>query len=471
MSRKSILILFGILLLGFLLRAFKITGLPMYGDELTMVYDTYSIMKTGKDATGQAFPITFKMGAGRPGGYVYASIPFVYLFGPTELGVRSLSLLSSLGIIVLICFLGKKLFSEKVGLIASFIASVSLWDIYLARGGFEAHFALFLALLGITSFLYGKFIPWAIAWGLTIFTYPTFKLTLPLMLFILMYFKGIKETIKNKYFVAAIIILALFGGLAVRETFKGVSEERFLNINVFSDNIIQQQIVQLVNEERTFSTLPAILKPVFYNKPLQYFRILLDNYTENLSTNFLFIRGDGNPRHNPGEWGMLYFIELPLLFVGIISLWKKEKKILGLLIAWILITPLATMFINDAHGLRNALMLPAFILLTSYALFNLPRKIYILSLLLFLIQLIFVLQRVYFLAPNKFASFWSTEAKTVSLLAINSAYKSKTIVLSTKNIDNIEYAYEVYAKVDPNFVISQYGKFPKVYGNILITDK
>ena len=249
-----------ILLLAFALvvRTLFITKLSLYGDELTMVYDTYSILKTGKDATGQIFPLTFKMGAGRPAGYIYASVPFVYLFGPTELGVRSLSILSSLGIIILIYFLGKKLFSEKAGLFASFITSISLWDIYLARGGFEAHFALFLALLGITLFLYGKYIPWAIAWGFAIFTYPTFKLTLPLMFLILVWFSGIKYIIKSKLFIGSLIILAIFGGFAVKETFKGVSEQRFLNINIFSDTNIRQQVVQLVNEERTASTLPAV---------------------------------------------------------------------------------------------------------------------------------------------------------------------------------------------------------------------
>jgi hypothetical protein len=184
----------------------------------------------------------------------------------------------------------------------------------------------------------------------------------------------------------------------------------------------------------------------------------------------LYIRGDGNPRHNPGEWGMLYLVELPLLFIAIVGLWKKEKKTLILIVAWILITPLATMLINDTHGLRDDLMLPPFILLASYALYILPKKLFILSIGLFLVQLIFVLQRVYFLAPNKFASFWSGDAKAVSLATINNPNKNNTIVLSTK-IDNIEYAYPVYAKIDPNLVISQYGKFPKIYGNVIIVDK
>ncbi|QQG42216.1 MAG: glycosyltransferase family 39 protein [Candidatus Woesebacteria bacterium] len=468
MARKSILVLLGIVIMGLFLRVYRITELPMYGDELTIALDTYSIMKTGMDSTGTKLPVTFQMGSGRPGGYIYASVPFVYIFGPTEWGVRSLSILSSLGIMLLMYFLGKKLFDEKIGLIASFITSISLWDIYLARGGFEAHFALFLALFGIVSYLYGKYIPWAVAWGLTIFTYPTFKLTLPLMFLVLIWFGEFKKVIKNKFFIISVIILAVFGGLAINETFKGLSEQRFLTINILSDINNREQIIQLNNAERTFSTLPVFLKPVFFNKPFEYAHILLDSYGENLSPSFLYLRGDRNPVHNPGEWGMFYLAELPLLIIGLIILWNREKRKLILIGLWILITPLATMLLGQTHGLRNALMLPPFILLASFALSNLPRKLTYFFVAVILIQSVFVLQRVYFLAPGKFASFWSSEAKIKSLSAMSDKDSGKVITLSTKKIDNIEYAYEVYAKIDPNLVIKQYGIFPKIYGNVRI---
>ncbi len=468
MIRKSIVILLFIILLGFAIRIYRITEMPMYGDELTMVYDTYSILKTGKDATGESYPLTFKMGAGRPAGYVYASIPFVYLFGPSEWGVRGLSILSSLGIIVLMYFLGKNIFTEKVGLIASFMSSISLWDIYLARGGFEAHFALFLALLGITSFIYGKYLPWAVSWGLATLTYPTFKLTLPLMFLILTSFVGFKSVFKNKVFLGSLIILMIFGIVNLREIYMG-SEERFSKINIFSEDNLKQQIVQRINQERFFSTLPEGVKPFFYNRPFEYSRILIENYVDNFSHRFLFLRGDGNPRHNPGEWGMLYVVELPLLLIGIVYLLKERKRELFLITSWILIVPLATMLIVDTHGLRNGFMLPALILISSYALVKLPKKLSILFIILIIIQLGFVLQRIYFLAPNKFADFWSAEAKKASLLAIKINDDQKEIVLSTK-IDNIEYAYPVYTKIDPNLVIAQYGKYPKKYGNVTISD-
>jgi hypothetical protein len=44
-----------------------------------------------------------------------------------------------------------------------------------------------------------------------------------------------------------------------------------------------------------------------------------------------------------------------------------------------------------------------------------------------------------------------------------------TIFISNK-IDNAEFAYPVYSKVDPNYVIAQYGMNPKVYRNVVIGD-
>lgn len=440
----------------------------MYGDELTIVYDAYSILKTGMDQTGEKLPLTFKMGAGRPAGYVYATIPFVAIFGPNEIGVRSLSILSGLGIIILMYILAKRLFDYKTGLIASFLTSISMWDIYLSRGGFEAHFALFLTLLGVTLFLYKKYIPMAFAFGMAIFTYPTFKLTIPLLFLGLIIFSGKKDVFKNKLFVVSLCVLAIFAGFNLKETSKGVSEERFLRLNVLSDTKLNDEIVQSINEKRNLSDLPESIKPLIYNKPLRYTRILFENYIENLSPDFLFLRGDRNPRHNPAEMGMLYLVELPLLFVGLHFLIKNKKREAFLLIFWILITPLATMLMGQTHALRNDLMLPAFILISAYAISNLTDIAGFFVFVLIGIQFAVSLLTVYYFAPNKFLSFWSAEAKEISLKAIADSKRSE-VTLITKT-DNIEYAYPVYAKVDPRDVISQYGRFPKVYGNVTIAD-
>ncbi len=471
MFRKSILILLGILLFGLVLRIYRIWEVPLYGDELTMVYDTYSISKTGMDATGEKFPLTFRMGAGRPGGYVYFSVPFVAAFGPGVWGVRSLSLLSGMGVIILLYFLGRKLFNERVGLVASLLAAVSPWEIFLSRAGFEAHLALFLALLGICAFLYRNYVLWGFSWGIAIHTYPTFKLTLPLLFVLLVWYLGFGKLVKNKIFVAGIIILLFFGGLAVRENLKSGSEQRFMSENIFAIQNIRESLVQRVNYERTVSTLPERLRPIFINRGIEYGRLVFESYAKNLSPDFLVLRGDRNPRHNPGEMGMIYLIELPLILAGLSLLWKERRKEFILLLKWILITPLATMLFPEAHALRNGLMLPALLLLCAFALIKIPKRYVYLASIMILIQLVYILTRVYTIAPEKFASFWSADAKTVALEAIDKSKAGEKVVLSTKEVGDIEYAYEVYAEIDPNQVISQYGTFPKVFGNITIIDK
>lgn len=469
MRNKIILLM--IVLLGLAIRVFHVAKLPLYGDELTMVYDTYSISKTGMDAMGEKLPLTFKMGAGRPGGYIYFSVPFVALFGPNVWGERSLSLLSGVGIIILMYFLGKKLFGEKVGLIASILTAISPWDIYLSRGGFEAHFALFLALFGITMFFYRRYIFWAIFWGLAFFTYPTFKLTLPIIFVLLTLVQGVTKSLRDKKYIAGTLLLLVFGGIVATQTFIAGSEDRFLSQNVLSDEKIKNNLIQVVSTERTTSTLPSFLKPIFINREIEYGKILLDNYVANISPQFLFLRGDGNPRHNPGEMGMLYLAELPILLVSVFLLWKEDKKKFAILFGWILIVPLATMLMGQTHALRNGFMLPPLILLTAFTLSKISKKYVKLFGILVGIQLVYILARLYTVVPTKFADFWSAPAKEAALIAIEESKNGQKVTLDVTKIDNIEYAYEVYAKVDPKEVITQSGSFPKVYGNVTITDK
>ena len=87
-------------------------------------------------------------------------------------------------------------------------------------------------------------------------------------------------------------------------------------------------------------------------------------------------------------------------------------------------------------------------------------------LVLTILQLVGILISLYTYVPYKFGSFWSEEAKNISQFAMRQD-KTKSIILSN-GIDNLEYAYPVYAKVDPHLVIAQYGKWPKVYGNVTI---
>ena len=457
-----------ILLLGLFLRIYDINNNPpsLYGDELTIAYDSYSLLKTGHDQTGVFLPLTFSMGAGRPAGYVYGSIPFIALFGPNELGVRMLSVLSGVGIIFLLYLISKQMFSPKVGLLTALIASVTPWAIALSRGGFEANFALFLVLLGIYFFMIGKnkgifYIFSAISFGLTIHTYPTYKLTLPLFLPILYLYQGDFKNIFNKskiYILISVVLIILFGFFSILETFTGKSEERFSHINILAQSDLIQSIEQKVNLERNISNLGITLSKYFHNKPVEYTKVLVENYLQNFSLNFLVIHGDGNPRHNMVTMGGIYLAQFMLIFVGIVSFWKTSKKNLLLLLLLILIAPLPTAIVGIPHVLRSSLMLPSLIIISALGLLtiieNRNRLILISFVIIFILQFIFFTQKLFFLSSNEYSRFWSYPAKVASKIALEEKSNFDYIILLDK-IDNIEFAYPVYGLVDSSEVINQ----------------
>lgn len=465
---KPRLLLFSIVMVGFFIRVLFINSSPpaLYGDELTITLDVYSIIKTGHDQLGNFLPLTFRMSAGRPAGYVYGSIPFVAIFGPNAIGVRALSILSGIGIIILLYFLGRKLFSEKVGLLAAIIGTVSPWEISLSRGGFETHFALFLALLGTYLFILARkkpilYIFSALSFGLTLHTYLTYKVSILLFLPLLLWYQnGLKKFVgkDKKYFLAGTIVFVILVGLSFSQTFLAGSENRFFNINIFSQSRIKDTIEQKINFERQITELPRFLAKYFHNKPVEYTKIFIENYLQNFSLDFLVLHGDRNPRHNMVTMGGIYFADLILIFIGLVAFWYKERRTVLFLIFWLLLAPISTAVVDVPHALRSAFMLPPFIFLSALGLATIvdyKNKILLfLVLLLFIIQFIFFVQKLYFLAPKEYSNFWSYPAKIASEIVKDNKDRYNYIILSDR-IDNIEYAYPVYAKIDPKIIIAQ----------------
>src|SRR3989344_3986220 len=86
---KIILIL--IIVIATFLRLWKISKVPvsLFGDELDVGYQAYSILKTGRDYQGNFIPLHLhSLAEWRTPLYLYSAIPTVALFGITPLGVR-----------------------------------------------------------------------------------------------------------------------------------------------------------------------------------------------------------------------------------------------------------------------------------------------------------------------------------------------------------------------------------------------
>ncbi len=486
-TRKIFLLLF-IVFFAIFIRFINLSVNPpaLYGDELTIGLDSRSLLQTGKDQTGKLFPLIFEMGAGRPFGYVYASIPFVGIFGADPIGVRMVSALSGVFLVVLIFLIGRKLISTNAGLFGAFLMAISPWDISLSRVGFEAHFALFLSVLGIYLFLKAKTNAWfyplsAVAFGLAIHSYPTFKLTLFLMIPVLVILTvNISTIVKNRtQIVIAFLIIMLFAFLSLFQTFYSNSEERFSRINIFVDSENSNFITQKINNERTYNTLSSDYSVIFHNKLIEYSVLYMESYLNNFSSDFLIFKGDGNPRHNVTTSGAIYLAQVILIVIGFFYLFNSNKRIFLLLTFWLLISPIPTAFLGVTHFLRSSFMLPPLVLISAAGFIYLIKfkwgkivsLIFILSILL---QFLFFSEKLFMLTPNLFDNFWSTPAKQASKLTNIKKDSFDYIFLSDK-IDNIEYAYPFYSNQDSNTVISQNkkktiisGREFKKFGNVYI---
>lgn len=455
----------------------------MYGDGLTLVYDAYSILKTGHDQKGNFLPLVFSLGGGRPGGYIYATIPFVALFGPTILAERMVSVLSGIAIVILLYLLGKRFFSESTGLIIAAVAALNPWELSLSRGPFESHFALFLTLLGFYFFLQGfknkfYFLFFGLSFALASQTYSTYRLIIPLftMLLLIIYLPtfhvGIRF-LKRPLLLFSLIIIAASSILSVYLTISRGKEDRFDIINIFKDPVIRSAVSQKIKTERALDNLSPAISHTLHTPHIELAGILAENYFSNFFPGFLFIHGDGQVRHNPAEMGGLYWIDAFLLVIGLIYLYRFDKRLLGLLIGWILIAPIPTSLVGSSHALRSSFLLPPLLILTGLGLwrilsirtkpFRKSKPIIITFLtILFLMQFIYFIDRFYFVAPQKNARFWSYPAKEAFTFASKNQQKFDFVILSN-DIDNMEFAYPVYAKLDPSLVIAQ-NKNPALIG-------
>lgn len=145
--------LFLILILAGLLRFYHLSGQSLWSDEGNSV----ALAQRGFAEIAQrtAFDI-------HPPFYYWLLRLWISLFGDSEIGLRSLSVVLGIGLVALIGLLGTYLFELRLGTIAALIAALSPFQIYYSQ---EARMYMLLALLGgLTLFLTLLFLEEA-RWG------------------------------------------------------------------------------------------------------------------------------------------------------------------------------------------------------------------------------------------------------------------------------------------------------------------
>ena len=139
-----------IILTAVFLYFYRLSNNPpgFYSDEAVVAYNSYSILKTGRDEYGQFFPVLFRFfGSYTPGLFVYFLVPFIKIFGLSVLTVRGVNafLMISTGIILYL-FLKKLLPKQNkyFFLLSLLCYYLTPWSVFNARLGYEVTFAYFL---------------------------------------------------------------------------------------------------------------------------------------------------------------------------------------------------------------------------------------------------------------------------------------------------------------------------------------
>ncbi|MDQ3098213.1 MAG: glycosyltransferase family 39 protein [bacterium] len=372
--------LIAIILLAAVLRiAFLGSHMPsLYGDEISIGYNAWSVLHTGKDEFGRFMPIQFESwGDQKNPVYIYIVALFEIIFGLSATAVRLPSALSGVLAVWLTYLLVKQLGRgpEKVALISALLLAISPWHIHISRGGYEANMALSLGLAGAYFFLkwvkaekWTHFIYSNIAFVLAMYTYYTTKLFVPMLILLLLvwgYFAVTKNT--QTYLKNAAAYLIVFGILCLPVVYLALfsnGQARFASINIFSNPEVAERVIEMRNN----SLLSPTLGPLLINKPYLWLRDFLEYYVDNLSPLFWYVAGDSSLRYSMGNHGMFYLIEAPFFLFGFLALFQKNKRLFLFLLAWMLIAVFPTALVGKSYGLRSIALLPIPVIFTAYGL-------------------------------------------------------------------------------------------------------
>jgi len=362
-----------IIVLASLLRIVGLDKIPpsLNWDEVSMGYSAYSIMQTGRDEWGDFMPLLFRsFGEWKSSVYIYLIAPFIKVFGLNAWGVRLPAAIAGVIAVYLTYLLGRKLYSERIGLWSAFLLAVSPWHLMLSRPGYEAGVSLMLLLLGIYLLImaveHKNLKYWlfsGIAFGLGPHTYNSAKIVVPLVIIFLLI--SLRKKIVFRQLISFGIVLLVFATPLLLSLSSGRAQGRYKQVGITTD----AEVTTNFYEYRKTFPAPAFVNRLIFSK-YSYFVVKgLENWVSYFSPSFLVMQGGPRAQHNIPYRGVLYISEIILVCYGLLSMRKYSgvAKSLPLLLIFVGFIP-AALTKDSFHVLRSILTLPGWQLLSAIGL-------------------------------------------------------------------------------------------------------
>jgi 4-amino-4-deoxy-L-arabinose transferase-like glycosyltransferase len=471
MKKIEVILLCLIFMIGATFRIIALDKIPvsLTIDEVGIAYDSYSILKTGKDQFGTLLPLQFRsIGDYKLPVLIYSMVPAIAFFGLTEFGTRiTIALMGSLTILLVFALVRLMLKNNLIALFTAFSLAISPWHIKFSRSTFEAILALFFVLLGVYLFL--RFVNgnskklWlsAIFFVLSVFTYHSEKVFVPVFCFglAILYRDYLLKFKKELILAVAVGLIFLTPVLMTVLSKEGATRGGMTFITQ------DFELFQQLHRQPTSSLLSTLLD----NNLVIMINFWAKRYLDYFDLNFLFLNGMVFSLPKSPDVGLLHLYELPLFIIGLLILLFRnpfDKKTKQLIVYWLLIGPLAASLANNSyHPLRSLTLIPIpqlFVGIGFYYLLkliknSLQRKIFFgFSLIIVIYSLTYYLAQYFIIYQKTYGQYLMEGWKDAAIYAMSNHQKYKEVVIDPRfgtqllETVGVPYLYVLfYGKVEP----------------------
>lgn len=329
------------MLIGTLFRFYELNSIPtsIHADEASQSYNAFSLLHTGKDMYGKAFPILFRAnGSFQPPVYTYLTIIPVMLFGNTMFTTRFISALSG-SLLILITFLflrkygfGNKSQKLKQALFGALAVAISPWGIHFSRLAVEGNLVVIVFALALYVLLESLkhrnyFILGAAIFGLTTHVYYSDRITAVLFLpmFLLMFWREYlnrKKEILVGFILFALILLPHLFILKSGALTKRLTQVSYLN-NISQDSSTLEKVDYVSGQ-------------------------FMDHYLYYFSPKNLFFDSGQNLGRTTHDLSVFYPWFFVFVILGISILYKnRTSNLVKIIVLSVFITPIAAGLTGD----------------------------------------------------------------------------------------------------------------------------
>lgn len=360
--QKATLLLFCIIILGFLFRIVAVSSNPaiLNRDEAALAYNAYLLAETGRDEWGRSWPIALEsFGDYKLPGYPAILVGFFKIFGANDFVVRLPSVLAGTALIPL-AYWFLKIFkrSKTVSFFGAFIVAVSPIFMFYSRMAFEANVALSLLVLALCLLFWENSkkrsfldIASAIILFVAALVYNTPLLLLPFIILAVIIFRGLKNY--KTWLIPASLLSLVF--LIVLSQMMLLTTQKS-GITIFSDPTVWVQYAEYRQ------TLPGWTLPLIGSKYVYFLGLAARNTLASFAPHFLLFQGGSHPWHSLPWRGHMYILTYITSVVGMLmmavgGIMRRDRKYGTLLFLTLAGLAPAVITVDAPHTTRSLLFL------------------------------------------------------------------------------------------------------------------